>query len=146
MLDATREERDLAGRIRTIDYHTTVVSATGLPESAFYLVDEYTRPDARRGDPVSFHHRYPGTDVYACYSYGDTDLSPDEIVARLRADFARMGGELREVHTQRRWRFLPHFGSADLADGVYERIEGLQGENHTYHAGSLPGRIDAVRC
>ncbi len=145
VLDATREERDLAGRVRVMDYYTTVVSATGLPESAFYLLDEYTRPDAGRGDVVSFHHRYPGSDVYACYSYGTPDLAPEDIVARIRDNVARLGGELREVHTQRRWRFLPHFGSDDIRGGVYERIERMQGGNHTYHAGSLPS-YELVEC
>src|SRR5256885_14550578 len=56
-----------------------------------------------------------------------------------------MGGELGQVHAQRRWRFLPHFGSADLAAGVYDRIEHLQGRRHTYHAGSLPA-YELVEC
>ena len=145
VLDATRDERDLAGRVRAMDYYTTVVSATGLPESAFYLVDEYTQPEAERGHAVSFHHRYPNEDVYACYSYGEESLNPDDIVTKLRENVERMGGEMGEVHTQRRWKFLPHFGSDDIRDGVYDRIERLQGENHTYHAGSLPA-YELVEC
>ncbi len=145
VLDATRDERDLAGRVRVMDYYTTVVSATGLAEEAFYLVDQFTQPDAPVGDAVSFHHRYPGEDVYACYSYGDDTMTGDDVVDRLRSNVERMGGDMREVHTQRRWRFLPHFGSEDLANGVYERIEQLQGENHTFHAGSLPA-YELVEC
>ncbi len=145
VLDATRDERDLASRVRVMDYYTTVVSATGLPESAFYLVDEFTQPDAPVGDAVSFHHRYLGNDVYACYSYGDENLDPEDIVTKLGENVERMGGELREVHTQRRWKFLPYFGSDDIRAGVYERIERLQGENHTYHAGSLPA-YELVEC
>ncbi len=145
VLDATPEELDLAGRVRHLDYYTTVVSATGLPHKAFYLVDEYTRPDAERGHPVAFHHRYPDRDVYACYSYGDSNLDGDDIVERLESDVERMGGELSEVHTQRRWKFLPHFGGDDIRDGVYDRIERAQGGHHTYHAGSLPA-YELVEC
>ncbi len=145
VLDATREERDLASRVRVMDYYTTVVSATGLPEEAFYLVDEFTQPEAPVGDAVSFHHRYPGEDVYACYSYGDDSLTGEDVTDHLRANVERMGGQMGEVHTQRRWKFLPHFGSDDLAGGIYDRIEQLQGENHTYHAGSLPA-YELVEC
>jgi len=145
VLDATPEELDLAGRVRHLDYYTTVMSATGLPHEAFYLVDEYTRPGAERGHAVAFHHRYPDRDVYACYSYGEPGLDGDNIAARLRSDVERMGGELGEVHTQRRWKFLPHFGSDDIGDGVYDRIERAQGRHHTYHAGSLPA-YELVEC
>src|SRR5207248_10110382 len=65
VLDASADELDLAGRVRHLDYYTTVVSATGLPRSAFYLVDEYTRAGAELGHAVAFHHRYPDRDVYA---------------------------------------------------------------------------------
>ncbi|SDY47046.1 Cytochrome P450 [Amycolatopsis xylanica] len=145
VLDATPEERDLAGRVRVMDYYTTVITATGLPRSAFYLVDQHTRPSAARGHAVAFHHRYPDQDVYACYSYGEPGLDGDDIVIKLRENVERMGGELVEVHTQRRWRFLPHFGSEDILDGVYDRIEHLQGQRHTFHAGSLPA-YELVEC
>jgi cytochrome P450/thioesterase domain-containing protein/acyl carrier protein len=145
VLDTTVEERDLAARVRYIDYYTTVVSATGLPHSAFFLVDKYTRPNGERGHPVALHHRYPDRDVYACYSYGADGMDGQDIVDKLGADVERIGGELGKVHTQRRWKFLPHFGSDDIYDGVYDRIEKLQGRHHTYHAGSLPA-YELVEC
>ncbi|GLZ36146.1 hypothetical protein Lesp02_83330 [Lentzea sp. NBRC 105346] len=140
VLDASEEERDLAGRVRSMDYYTTVVSVTGLPESAFYLLDE--EPP---GNAVSFHHRYPDSDVYAVYSYGAPDLDGDDVIACFRSTVERLGGTLGEVHTQRRWKFLPYFGGDDIRDGVYDRIERLQGNNHTFHAGSLPA-YELVEC
>ncbi|HKN53387.1 MAG TPA: alpha/beta fold hydrolase, partial [Amycolatopsis sp.] len=142
VLDVTPEEAELAGKVRTMDYRTTVVSVTGLPESAFSLVDAYCRPDAGRGHPVAFHHRYPGRDEYAVYSYGAPGA---DVVAKFREFVERLGGTVGEVHTERRWNFLPHFGSADIRAGVYERIERRQGRRHTYYAGSLPG-YELVEC
>ncbi|MET9633261.1 cytochrome P450 [Lentzea sp. NPDC006480] len=139
VIDASPDEVDLARRVRVMDYYTTVVSATGLPESAFFLLD------AEPGHAVSFHHRYPESDVYAVYSYGAPDLDGDDIVRIFRDDVERMGGVMGEVHAQRRWKFLPHFGSEDIRDGVYDRIEHMQGRNHTYHAGSLPS-YELVEC
>lgn len=89
-----------------------------------------TAPDQPRqaftlyGD-VSYHHRYADSDVYACYSYGPADVA--------------------EVIEQRRWKYLPHFGCADLAAGIYDRLEALQGRRRTYHVGSLPA-FELVEC
>ena len=77
-----------------------------------------------RGE-VSYHHRYADSDVYARYSYRPTDAE--------------------QIFEQRRWQFMPHFGSADLAAGIYDRIEQLQGRHRTYHIGSLPA-FELVEC
>jgi thioesterase domain-containing protein/acyl carrier protein len=148
VLDATATERDLASRVRTLDYQTTIATVVGLPRSAFYLSRQATdaaMEAARRGHCVSFHHRYPERDIYACYSYGDDCPADTDPEARLARDIERFGGRLGQVHLHREWAFLPHFGSADLAGGIYDRIEDLQGHTRTYHAGSLPA-FELVEC
>jgi cytochrome P450/thioesterase domain-containing protein len=74
---------------------------------------------------ISFHHRYADSDVYTCYSY----------------DPARIRGMIWD----RSWRYMPHFGCADLAAGIYDRVEALQGRRRTYHVGSLPS-FELVEC
>ncbi|MEU3338498.1 protoporphyrinogen/coproporphyrinogen oxidase [Streptomyces sp. NPDC002144] len=134
VLDATEEERDLAGRVRSNAYHTTLASAPGLPEDAFYFLGRHTASREATGHCVSYHHRYPGSDVRTFYSYG----RPEEVSALLREDVAALGGRLEQVHLRRAWAFMPHFGSADLADGALDRLEALQGHANTYHVGGLP--------
>ncbi|GAA3438562.1 alpha/beta fold hydrolase [Kutzneria kofuensis] len=114
VLDAREDERDIASRIRYHDYRTTFCTAPHQPRLAFTLY----------GD-VSFHHRYPDSEVCACYSYGPADVA--------------------EVFEERRWKYMPRFGCADLADGIYDRIEELQGRHRTYHVGSLPA-FELVEC
>ncbi|MFI9379920.1 cytochrome P450 [Kutzneria sp. NPDC052558] len=89
-----------------------------------------TAPDQPRqaftlcGD-TSFHHRHADSDIYACYSYGPATVAkPIE---------------------ERRWKYMPHFGCADLAAGIYERVEELQGRHRTYHVGSLPA-FELIEC
>jgi cytochrome P450/thioesterase domain-containing protein/acyl carrier protein len=74
---------------------------------------------------TSFHHRYDDSDVYACYSYGPPPTT--------------------DALHQRHWKFMPHFGSADLAAGIYDRIEQLQGRHRTFHVGSLPA-FELIEC
>ncbi|MFG2026547.1 protoporphyrinogen/coproporphyrinogen oxidase [Streptomyces sp. NPDC048825] len=141
VLDATEEERDLAARIRCNAYHTTLASASGLPENAFYFLDRHTATREARGHCVSYHHRYPGSDVRTFYSYG----RPEDVPALLRDDVAALGGRLEEIHLQRQWAFMPHFGSDDLADGALDRLDALQGRARTYYAGGLPA-FELAEC
>ncbi|MET7474031.1 FAD-dependent oxidoreductase [Streptomyces sp. NPDC005648] len=141
VLDATEEERDLAARIRTHAYHTTLATAPGLPADAFYFLAAHTASRASRGHCVSYHHRYPDTEVRTFYSYG----RPEDVSTLLADDVAGLGGRLAEVHLERAWAFMPHFAGADLAAGALERLDALQGHNHTYHVGGLPA-FELIEC
>ncbi|MFJ9151153.1 protoporphyrinogen/coproporphyrinogen oxidase [Streptomyces sp. NPDC102270] len=141
VLDATDEERDLAARIRGNAYHTTLAAASGLPGDAFYFLAAHTASRETAGHCVSYHHRYPGSEVRTFYSYG----RPGDVTELLREDIETLGGRLTEVHLQREWAFMPHFGSADLMDGALDRLDALQGRNRTYHVGGLPG-FELVEC
>ncbi|MCK2243197.1 MULTISPECIES: FAD-dependent oxidoreductase [unclassified Crossiella] len=145
VLDATEEERALAARIRRLDLYTTLGSVSGLPPGAHTLVQPHLTGSASRGHCVSFHRRHPDTDVLACHAYGRPDLDGPGVADLLRADVRAWGGQLHRLHLQRRWRFLPHFDSADLAAGALDRLEALQGRRHTYHLGGLPA-FELVEC
>lgn len=130
-LDATPEERDIAQRVRYLDYRTMMCAADGLPREAFSLV-------AQPKKVVSFHHRYEDSDVYACYAYGaDDDGFTDDV--------RTLGGETKATYVRKDWKFLPHFGSEDLHEGVLDRVEAMQGELNTFHVGSLPA-FELVEC
>ncbi|WP_156213891.1 alpha/beta fold hydrolase, partial [Lentzea aerocolonigenes] len=130
-LDATPEEREIAGKVRYLDYRTMMCAAEGLPREAFSLI---TRP----AKVVSFHHRYEDSDVYACYAYG----ADDDVFDR---DVKALGGQIRTPYLRKDWKFLPHFGSEDLENGILDRIEIMQGELNTFHVGSLPA-FELVEC
>ncbi|MGI8306505.1 FAD-dependent oxidoreductase [Saccharopolyspora hattusasensis] len=138
VLDATADERDIASRVRTIDYYTVLCRISGLPRAGMYLVrsKEAAPPP---GHCVAYHNRYADTDVYTCYSYGARGLDTADIVRKLRADVAAMGGQVTEVLVAGRWPFMPHFSAADLKEGVLDRLERMQGDRQTYHVGSLLG-------
>ncbi|MDH6454626.1 MULTISPECIES: FAD-dependent oxidoreductase [unclassified Streptomyces] len=141
VLDATDEERDLAARIRHHAYHTTLAAASGLPADAFYFLAAHTASRSTSGHCVSYHHRYPGSEVRTFYSYG----RPGDVTALLREDVAALGGRLEEVHLRREWAFMPHFGGEDLREGALDRLDALQGRNRTYYVGGLPA-FELVEC
>nr|WP_239157750.1 FAD-dependent oxidoreductase [Streptomyces sp. SID13726] len=141
VLDATDEERDLAGRIRSHAYRTTLATATGLPGDAFYFLAAHTASRATAGHCVSYHHRYPDSEVRTFYSYG----RPGDTTALLREDVTALGGRLAQVHLGREWAFMPYFGGADLAGGALDRLDALQGRDRTYYVGGLPA-FELVEC
>ncbi|MEO3808285.1 FAD-dependent oxidoreductase [Sphaerisporangium sp. B11E5] len=124
-------ERHVASRIRTIDYRTVVCRVSGVPRHGFFLF-----PGPAEG-LVAYHSRYADQDVCTCYCYGAEGLDEDALVARTAESLERIGGRLEEVDRVVRWPFMPHFGTADVASGILDRIERSQGVERTYHAGSL---------
>ncbi|MEU7768122.1 thioesterase domain-containing protein [Nocardia sp. NPDC049190] len=138
VLDMTPAEHAVGSKVRRLDFYTVLCRITGLPRNGPYTVRNGSASPGP-GHCVSYHSRYAGTDVYACYSYGAEDVGPDDILANLRDDVVRFGGELTEVLYVRRWPYFPHFASEDLADGIYDKLEALQGRRRTYHVGGLPG-------
>ena len=136
-LDASPQERELFGKIRYLDYYTTVCTIEGIPRNAFYFLKENNLDLSTIGHIVSFHHRYDETDVYTIYSYGNASMTGDDIIGYIKDDVERMGGKLVQVHAQRAWKYMPHVSRQELKDGYYQQFEAMQGKHHTYYVGSL---------
>ncbi|UOZ06985.1 FAD-dependent oxidoreductase [Amycolatopsis sp. WQ 127309] len=140
VLDASAAEHEVARRVRYQGYRTTVATATGLPQDAFYLLGEFADSSVDRGHCVGFQHRYPGSDVYTCYSYLGEDTA-----GQLERDLAACGAQDFRAHLHRDWFLMPHFTSADVRAGVLEDLEARQGERHTYFTGGVLG-FESVEC
>jgi acyl carrier protein len=144
-LDANDEERALFSRIRYNTYFTSVCSVRGLPRDGFYIVVQHSQGSSTKGRCTAFHHRYQDSDVYTIYSYlppGGTLADVERIVGE---DVARLGGELAEIHTQRRWEFFPHVLSSDVKASWFQRLEALQGQRRTFYAGSVLS-FELIEC
>ena len=59
-LSPTPEEREIFGKVRHYDYYTTIVSAEGLPEDGFFLLQPHASEPGWEGRSVAVHQRYPG--------------------------------------------------------------------------------------
>ncbi|MEV5542361.1 FAD-dependent oxidoreductase [Saccharopolyspora shandongensis] len=109
---AAADERDIAARIRTIDYYTVLCRISGLPRGGMYLVrSEGEAPPP--GHCVAYRNRYSDTNVYTCYSYGAQGLETADIVRQLRDDVAQ-ACFVRPV-------LVAHFLSGTTRDGIPAR-------------------------
>lgn len=144
-LTPSDEERAVFGKVRHYDYYTTIVEAEGVPEDGFFLLQPYATEPGWHGHAVAVHQRYAGDGVAIAYAYGRPDQDGAAIAEILAGDLARMGGRMGRVHTQVKWPYFPHFSAQDIEDGIYDRLEALQGRQHTYYVGSL-FNFELVEC
>jgi hypothetical protein len=134
-LDASDEERDLFGRIRTMDYQTITLDTTGMPEAAYLFVPEHFGKDAL-GRPMFAYRRFRETGVIGLYSFAGRDgLDGAEREACMFVE--RLGGRVKKLLARRAWHYFPHVSSQDFAAGFHARLEALQGRRRTFYTGEL---------
>jgi hypothetical protein len=134
-LDATAEERDLFSRIRTYDYWVLLCEIEGLPRDIGFIRANFAARN--QGHLMLWYCRCPQASLYQLYALGDFQTSAEAIAANCTADLQRMGARLVKVVAARRWSYFPHVETADMADGFYDRLEGLQGQRRTYYCGEI---------
>jgi len=142
-LDVTKSERSLFEKIRYYDYHTFAISIDNFPKDRAYLMLTERQSAAHSGAPVFYSKRWPDTNVVVAYLLGKSSLGmssvipEEELIAAIEKDVIDIGGSLRKVHNHFLWKYFPHVNSADFADGFYDKLDALQGQNRTYYVGEL---------
>jgi predicted NAD/FAD-binding protein len=135
-LDADKEERALAGRIKTVDFVTLVCEVAGLPPHHLVFVKNTLTP-LRRGHIISWYRRWKDRNVYVFYLMGAPGIANEHLLANARGDLAGMGARLGRIHRLDHWDYFPHVDPADIAAGYFRRWEALQGRRRTWYAGEL---------
>lgn len=136
VLDAGTEERDLLSRVRWQDYRVVVASVKRFCDGRYVFFPKHFA-SSTRGHPMFTYRRWADSDVRLFYAFGAGDTSLDETAERVAETVRAAGGELTRVHRTVGWRYFPHVTPADMAAGFYDRLEALQGERRTFHAGEL---------
>jgi len=140
--DATEAEGDLFGRVRRMRRVVVVHRVEGLAESLFLVVRDGSAIHLPAGEPQILMSVPGAGKLYAFYAFLDeatTLASVDEKVADL---VDRLGGRLGARYGEPAvWDWFPHFGSADVAAGIYDRFEALQGRRGVYFAGEIAAGV-----
>lgn len=143
-LDASATEQSLFRRIRCFDYWVLLCEVTGLPEESGFLPEHFSAADA--GHVLAWYHRWSGDPLYTFYVLGSPGWDAEGVRRTCARDVERLGGAIGEVVAQRRWRYFPHVGPADMAAGFYEQLEGLQGVRGTYYGGEVMQFATIEQC
>ncbi|KAK6164222.1 hypothetical protein DH2020_001086 [Rehmannia glutinosa] len=141
VMDFTELEKELFGKVQTIDYYTTVMKIKGLQHMpvGFYYFGEFMDDPETIGNPVAMQKFYSDTDIFLFWSYGNSAEIKGPEVMQLAIDAVkRIGGEVENIVLQRRFKYFPHVESQDIKDGFYDKVENeLQGQQNTYYIGGL---------
>ncbi|KAG6557173.1 hypothetical protein Mapa_001100 [Marchantia paleacea] len=138
ILDYTGEERKLFSRVQTVEYYTTVLKISGLDlPVGFYYPKVYKDDPKTIGHPVAIQRFFADSDIYLLWSYSNAEVDQHKMMQFLYEDVRGMGGRVDELILQRKWRYFPRVSSRDMADGFYDKMSEMQGQNNTYYLGAL---------
>ncbi|KAK7261575.1 hypothetical protein RIF29_27889 [Crotalaria pallida] len=141
VMDASELEKDLFGKVETMDYYTTVLKIKGMQHMpiGFYYFNVYMEDPSTIGYPVAMQKFYADSDIFLFWSYGNSvDIKGPTVTELAIKTVEAMGGKVENVILQRRFKYFPHVSSQDMKDGFYEKLESeLQGSRNTYYVGGL---------
>lgn len=137
-LDASAEERRLLAKIRWFPVWQACARLEGLPDAV--LLDR-NQVFSTIGRPMILLRYTPGSNAYYVFGYAGETSSDEAIGAAIAEDIAPMGGRLLGSPAITRWKYFPHYGSADLAAGCLSDLEALQGQRDTWYVGELVANI-----
>lgn len=141
--DANQAERELFSKIVHKEYFTMAVRTDEdkAPEISYYYFDNMT-PETR-GHLMVFYHRWPDAGPQPLVTFtlrnheGMEDVPFEEARDTTIADMAKSGLPVTKTERIDDWYYFPHVSSKDYADGWYDKVEAMQGENNTFYAGEV---------
>jgi hypothetical protein len=133
-LDWSEDERALFEQIRYTRYFVTVCETVGMPEETLDAVQGLGLNHA-----WEIMHPWPHAPLSTFYSFGQDDVTPEQIVQLIHDDVARAfpAARVARVVHQICWPYFPHVSAAAMAGGYFDKLEAMQGERSTYLAGGL---------
>lgn len=134
-MDLSAQEKVLFKKIVYLDYQTILCTLKNFPETGGYIPDNFTKE--RSGHPMFWYHRQAKTPIFSFYVLADESTSEKTVKKNLKKFVQQMGGEIESIHKFIHWKYFPHVDSKPLRDGFYDKLEGMQGKQHTYYAGEL---------
>jgi hypothetical protein len=131
-----QSEIDLFGQIRYYNYSVVVFRSENLPlDKTYYFPANVTIH--KDGDVVALTSPYEDLNVYIAYQQRNYQQTDDQVNSKLVETVRSMGGEVKEIILRKNWSYFPHVSTESLANGFYEKLEGLQGKMSTYYTGGV---------
>lgn len=149
-VDVSKEEKDLFSCIKSEAYDSLGVTLKDYPKTSIFI--EKNLDSKNVGHLMTYYLRYSEipdslVSTYALRSRrGNVLLKEDECFNNVYSDLERLGNPLEKVIFKKTWYYFPHVSSIDYQKGWYQRMEALQGNNHTFYAGEVMsfGDMDEV--
>lgn len=134
-IDGTDLEDALFSKIRYNDYQTYACIVDDFPNQTGFIPDHFRA--AKKGHPMFWYRRYNGSNLYTIYVLGDWKMTEAQITENIKTTINKLGGKLIKVHSVDRWKYFPHVTTDDMHNGYFDKLEDMQGTNHTFYIGEL---------
>ncbi|WP_435356770.1 FAD-dependent oxidoreductase [Emticicia sp. SJ17W-69] len=138
-LELTEVEKSLFDQLQTIDAYTTLCEIQGLPTG---VVANLPLNDLQKGEYTGFIKDFADEPVALFLSLAKPEMTGEYILDEIRKVIARIPpyygvqpAMIKNIQ-QKRWRYFPHVTKEALANGFYDKIEAIQGQNQTFYASS----------
>ncbi|MBO4838207.1 MAG: FAD-dependent oxidoreductase [Lachnospiraceae bacterium] len=142
--DAREEEKELFSKIiheKYVDFIATFEEDAG-PDISGYIFDNMTVD--RLGHAMVYYHRWEDlkgncpSPVYALRNHlGSEDVPYDKTIDYMMEDMKLCGFPVKQRLYEQESYYCPHVSPADYADGWYDKLEAMQGKQHTWYAGEI---------
>lgn len=141
--DPNDKEKELFSKIVHKKYFTMAVRTEEdkSPDISYYYFDNMT--NETRGHLMVFYHRWPDCGpqplvTFTLRNHEGMEDVPFDVAKETTLKDMELSG-LPVVKTERidDWYYFPHVSSSDYADGWYDKVEAMQGDNNTYYAGEV---------
>ncbi len=137
-MDATEEEKNLFSRVEDYSYYVTIFKGEGpsTSQNRYFLYIDNIKSE-KFGSPLIILNRKEFSGIWVSYQLAREGSDSSDLLAALKNDLPRVGINFKETIIQKKWNYFPHVKTADLQEGFYQRLHGLQGKNNTYYIGGL---------
>jgi hypothetical protein len=153
-LDYTPAEKALFPQVGVENYYSSAVNLD-VPYGVSYIAESVSPsvPPPANGEPVGLLVLSNVSSVSTAWSWGPYReyQSIDTAYSLLQSTLSKVNRDPRNVSAMsvtvqdsdikafRKWDYFPHFDSAALADGAYDKLNALQGCEKTYWTSGLNG-------
>ncbi len=135
LLDCTAEETTLFNSCKYYNYHSIAIETPkGFPSTGF-LPANYRRE--RESHPLCWLKRWDKQNIAIFYALTDKDENIQNVANVVKADLKSHGWKLGDVRVANTWKYFPHFTTADLQNKIYDKLNGLQGEEGIFIGGEI---------
>ncbi|MDD3224798.1 MAG: hypothetical protein PHX70_08915 [Clostridium sp.] len=146
-MDTTEDENELLSKITHMDYKVFECVVENNPHASAYAPGNMVQ--SRYGHVMFYYNRFDDDDnIITFYCFGDKGerVTTADCKKYLEEDLKAWGINLKEVFTQKDWRYFPHVNCDEMKHGWYKKIEKLQGNKNTCFAGEVMSFSDIEEC
>ena len=137
MTDMTEQEKTLFSQVV---FDPFIVTTYNMPHLESFTAATFLIPEPEKGQPFVVTRQFEDNDLVSIYTRGEVGktVDKDKILANNAAFVKKATGlELCDYYTYNEFPYFPHVTHDKMANGFYDQLEAIQGQQNTFYVGGL---------